>query len=470
MSGNLLFTDYYEYTVGRANQDVKKNPIVTQTYFYRRHSSSQYVLAVGQHKFIEFVLELNEGTLIEEHIDWLERVSKGAMSEEFLDYLANFKFDGEIWAVPVGTPMFPNEATVNVTGSLINTQILETYLLHSMNTMSPVATEASRICHVTGKRSVAEFGARRSFNPLLTSEAAYIGGTGSTSLVKSGYEINNPLFGTMSHAFVQSRWDGKMPFWKSELQAFREYAQVYPDNTVLLVDTYHTISGTMNAIIVARELRESGHELVGIRLDSGDLAKLSKECRYLLNMAGFPNAKIFLSDGINAIKAKRLINNGAEVDGFGCGTNLVHPSPLGGVYKLVQCGDIHYMKFTNNPEKMTLPSRRQVYRKYDENGYADHDLQSLWSEDIKGGYIPLLNKIWSNGESCNNMINSFNPTDMRTYTNLKLQTLGANVLEILEPGTKPKILYPVVLSCGLEKVRNELVGRYNYEFDVKEEK
>jgi len=147
MSGNILFTDYYEFTVSRINQDMKKNPIVTQSYFYRRNPLSHYVLAVGQHKFIEFVQELNEGTLMEPHIEWLERASKGAMSEEFLDYLANFKFDGEIDGVSVGTPMFPNEPIINVTGSLIDTQILETYLLHSMNTMSPVATEAARLCH-----------------------------------------------------------------------------------------------------------------------------------------------------------------------------------------------------------------------------------------------------------------------------------------------------------------------------------
>jgi len=468
MSGNILFTDYYEFTVSRINQDMKKNPIVTQSYFYRRHKSSHYVLAVGQHKFIEFVQELNEGTLMEAHIEWLERASKGAMSEEFLDYLANFKFDGEIDGVSVGTPMFPNEPVINVTGSLIDTQILETYLLHSMNTMSPVATEAARLCHIAGERSVAEFGARRSFNPMMTAEAAYIGGAGATSFVKAGFKFNIPLFGTMSHAFVQSRWDGKMPFYKSELIAFREYAKVYPDNCILLVDTYNTTSGTINAVVIARELRDDGHELVGIRLDSGDMAELSKECRKILNYAGFPAVKIFLSDGINANKAKLLLEDGAEVDGFGCGTNLVHPPPLGGVYKLVQCGDIYYMKFTDNPEKMTLPGKRQVYRKYSKEGLADHDLQALWGEEIGSDYTPLLHKLWGKDGPVS-LFTSLTVAGMREYTKQKMKQLSPSTLRILDPSVKNPTEYRVELSPELTEVRNGLIQKYRAEFEVKEE-
>ncbi len=463
MSGNILFTDYYELTVGRLNLSAKKNPAVTQSYFYRKCPYSRYILAVGVHKFIDFVQELNEGTLMEEHIDWLRRTSGGDMSEDFLDYLAKFQFKGSITGVPVGTPMFPNEPIVNVTGSLIDVQILETYLLHAMNTMSPVATEASRLRVVAGKRSVTDFGARRSYNPMWTAEAAYIGGVDATSLVKAGRELGIPYFGTMSHAYIQSRWDGKISFSDSELLAFREYAKTFPHNTVLLVDTYNTINGTLNAIIIARELRANGYELKGIRLDSGDLVELSKTCRSILDQAGFNGARIYLSDGINALKAKKMLDAGARADGFGCGTYLVHPPALGGVFKIVQCGDNSYMKFTDNPEKMTLPGRRQVYRHYDVRGQAAHDLQALWEEKIDSTkYVPLHKYLWKGSEPCYEFPSV---KEMREYVLSQMKTIKPSIKQIFDPssGSKPP-MYIVDLSPELEKIRNVLIGKYKKEF------
>ncbi len=463
MVKNILFTDYYELTVGRINLDVKKNPVVTQSYFYRKCPYSRYILAVGQHKFIDFVQELNEGTRMEEDIDWLRRTSGGDMSEDFLDYLAKFHFEGEITGVPVGTPMFPNEPIINVTGSLIDVQILETYLLHAMNTMSPVATEASRLRAIAGKRSVTDFGARRSYNPMWTAEAAYIGGADATSLVKAGRDLGIPYFGTMSHAYIQSRWDGDMSFSDSELLSFREYAKTFPHNTVLLVDTYNTINGTLNAIIIARELRANGYELKGIRLDSGNLAELSKTCRNILDQAGFHGARIYLSDGINALKAKKLLEAGARADGFGCGTHLVHPPALGGVFKIVQCGDTPYMKFTDNREKMTLPGRRQVYRHYDVRGQAAHDLQALWGEEVDlTKYVPLHKYLWKGSESC---LEFPSPKEMREYVLSQMKTIKPSIKQIFDPssGSRPP-MYIGSLSPELEKIRSMLIGKYEKEF------
>ncbi len=456
-----MFTDYYELTVGRINLDIKKNPVVTQSYFYRKCPYSRYILAVGQHKFIDFVKGLNAG--VAEGLTWLKRTSGGDMSEAFLDYLNDFQFEGTITGVPVGTPMFPNEPIVNVTGSLIDVQILETYLLHVMNTMSPVATEASRLRTIAGKRSVTDFGARRSYNPMLTAEAAYIGGVDATSLVEAGYRLDIPYFGTMSHAYVQSRWDGEMPFSESELLAFREYAQTFPHNTILLVDTYNTINGTLNAIIIARELRANGYELKGIRLDSGDLGELSKTCRSILDQAGFHGARIYLSDGINALKAKKLLEAGARADGFGCGTYLVHPPALGGVFKIVQCENTPYMKFTDNREKMTLPGRRQVYRHYDVRGQAAHDLQALWGEEVDlSKYVPLHVNLWEGKEPCYVFPS---PKEMRGYALSQMKTIKPSIKQIFNPasGSRPPI-YIVDLSPGLEELRAELIGRYETEF------
>lgn len=465
MNENLFFVDYYEYTVGEVNQDFNYNPIVTQSYFYRKCPYSKFIIPVGQHRFIEHIERLNDGTLTEQNIAWLRKKSKGGLSEEFLEHLYNFKFKGEITAVPTGLPMFPNEPIVNVTDTLIDTQILETYLLHDMNTMSPVATKAARIKYAIGPRSLAEFGARRSANPMMTAEAAFIGGAGVTSLVEASRVYGMDFFGTMSHAYVQSRWDGVMSFSDSELLAYRQYAKRHPDNSVFLVDTYDTIQGTKNAIIVALEMRAAGHELVGIRLDSGDMAALSQICRVLLDAAGFPNVKIFLSDGIDDLKAWRLITSGADVDGFGCGTNLVHPPPLGGVYKLVQIGDIHYMKFTDNPAKRTLPGRRQVYRKYSKRGFAMMDLQALWDEDVPEEYVPLHKTIWDK----NGAVEFPDIVTMQKQTLQGMATLSSLDKAIYEPKTKLGTPYCVLLSPELTRVRDELVGRYMSEYG-KEEK
>ena len=461
---NLLFVDYYEFTSGRVNLDFKRNNEITESFFFRRNLKGyQYLLAVGQHHLIDFIMEMNEGQLPERLIKWLEDTGGGDLNEEFLDYLADFNFDGEVTGVDVGTPVFPNEPVINVTGKSIDVQLIETYLLHAMNTQSPVATTASMLRAISGKRSVVDFGARRSFNPMLTAEAAIIGGADATSLVQAAQEYGLDYVGTMPHKFIQERWDGQMTFSASELIAFREYAETYPHNTVLLVDTYNTMNGILNAIIVARELRQKGFELKGIRLDSGDLLELSKMARALLNAAGFHNVRIYVSDNIDPWKIRDLLAKGAPIDGFGVGTRLVHPhEALGGVYKLVQAGDIPYMKFTDNPKKMTLPYKRNIWRKYDVRGFAVNDMQTLWNEQPEEEGYTSLHHIFVAGGT-------------QVYTFPSVKVMKKNVLSHLR--TMKPILkrtfgttnmqpapYRVELSKGVEAGKKELISRYETEF------
>jgi len=461
---NLLFVDYYELTSGRVNLDFNRNAEMTETYFFRRPLKGyQYILAVGQHHLIDFIMEMNEGTLTDELVSWLEKTGGGDLNEQFLDYLAKFKFNGTVTGVKVGTPMFSGESIINVTGRSIDVQILETYLLHVMNTQSPVATTASLLRSVAGKRSVADFGARRSFNPMLTAEAAIIGGADATSLVQAGKEFGVPYVGTIPHKFIQERWDGEMSFSDSELLAFREYAKVYPHNTVLLVDTYNTMNGILNAIIVGRELRKDGYELKGIRLDSGDLGALAKEARRMLNAVGLGSTRIYVSDNIDPWKAKKMLDEGAPIDGFGVGTRLVHPhEALGGIYKMVQAGKVPYMKFTDNPKKMTLPGKRNVWRSYDSRGMYHHDVQALYNEDLSGdGFEPLHSTLFSYGQ----------PTLFPSVMEMKQYVLAE--LKKMRPVLKRTwnirtnvlpVPYRVEMSPKLEATRAELIARYEAEF------
>lgn len=464
MKSNILFTDYYEFTSGRVNLDFKRNPVITESYFFRKPLKGyQFMLAVGQHHLTNFIADLNEGTMTEHMIEWLEKTGGGDLNQDFLDYLANFDFDGSVTAPDLGTPMFPHEAVVNITGRSIDVQILETYLLHIMNTQSPVATTAALLRNVAGKRSVVDFGARRSFNPMLTAEAAIIGGADATSLVQAGYKFDVPYVGTMPHKFIQERWDGEMSFSESELLAFREYAHIYPHNSVLLVDTYNTMNGILNAIIVARELRQGGYALKGIRLDSGDLTKLSKDARHMFNAAGFPSVRIYVSDRIDPQSAHKLLEAGAAIDGFGVGTRLVHPGEaLGGVYKMVQAGDIYYMKFTDNPKKMTIPARRNVWRFYDQRGMYSYDTQSLWDEIIEGG--EPLHKDWMD-KGCIHIDRIVDTKSVATYVAKELKRMKPILRRARIGNTNLQPApYRVEMSKDLENVRKDLITKYEAEF------
>jgi nicotinate phosphoribosyltransferase len=310
---------------------------------------------------------------------------------EFLEYLNDFSFSGNIHSVKEGEIIFPYEPVLRVDGNIIECQLIESLLLNILNFESLIATKAFRIKLVSGNNIFSDFGLRRAqgFGAIHASRAACIGGATSTSNVLAGKLFGIPVSGTQAHSWIQS--------FDSELEAFREYAKVHPENSILLVDSYDTLkSGVPNAIIVAKEMEARGQQLSGIRLDSGHLAYLSKKARKMLDNAGLQKVKIIASNQLNEHVIKTLLQDQfAAIDAFGIGTELVtgkSDAALDGVYKLVEIDGQPKMKFSENIEKNTLPSKKQLYRFFDENGKFYRDAISHENEnpnEINTIYHPL---------------------------------------------------------------------------------
>ena len=286
-------------------------------------------------------------------------------TEEFLNHLKEFKFDGDIHAVPEGTPVFPNEPILRITGKRGQVQLVESLILNTINPQTLIASKASRIVNVANPSSVVDFGLRRAQGKsaaLRGARAAYIGGAVATSNVLAGKNYDIPIRGTHAHSFVMS--------YPTELEAFRAYARHFPDSCVLLVDTYSVHQGILNAITVGKELQKDGHNLVGIRLDSGDLISLSKWARLKLNTAGLNQAKIFASNDLNEYKIKDIQLFEGAIDVFGVGTEMITAKPqaaLSGVYKLVQ--DPFGPRMKKSPQKKSYPGIKNVVRKINGDKY-----------------------------------------------------------------------------------------------------
>ncbi len=362
------YTDYYELTMAQGyfleGMGAKQG---TFDYFFRKIPfKGGYVIFAGLKELLEalenFSFQNSE----------LRYLKKEGFHQDFLDFLSGFKFGGSIYSAQEGDVVFPNVPLVRVEGNLIETQLIETLLLNILNFQSLIATKAARMRTAAGEKSMLiDFGLRRSqgLGGVHASRAAFIGGFNGTSNVYSAQEFNIPVTGTMGHSWVQSFGD--------ELASFRAYARHFPDSTVLLVDTYNTLeSGIPNAITVAKELRKKGHELQGIRLDSGDLAYFSKKSRSMLDDAGFPDVKIAVSNQLDERVIASLRNQNSPIDIFGVGTRLVtgDTSPaLDGVYKLSSSDKKPKLKVSENIEKITLPGIKAVRRYLNNDGsyYAD---------------------------------------------------------------------------------------------------
>lgn len=480
----FLFVDYYELTSGKCNFDHGINSTITETYFFRdipKHLGS-YIIAAGLEQFISYIEILNRG-LSRKHREWLEKAAGRDLSKDFLDYLENFRFKGDIYAVPEGTPVFPNEPVINVTGPSIDVQLFETYLLNIMNFESLIATKVSRIVYAAkGKsviyspRTVVDFGARRAHGrdaAVLGARAAYIGGADGTSLVVAAMKWNIPFVGTIPHKFIEERYRGKGSFKEIELSAFREYAESFPHNTILLVDTYETVEGIKNAIKVGLEMKEKGFKLAGIRLDSGDPVELSKIARKMFDDAGLKDVKIFASDRLDEFVIEDALSKGAPIDGFGVGTKLITGanynsitkeggvSALDGIFKLAETSDeagkmIPSTKFTSSMGKATLPGKKQVWRRI-ENGKYVEDIITLWDEEIEGAR-PLLIPVMIKGE----IVYDFpDVKEIRKYCMEQLSALPEKYRMLR--GGEP---YPVKISENLGKLRDELFEKYHAEYCV----
>ncbi len=384
MRNLTLLTDLYQLTMGYGfYQNGKHEEMVTFDLFFRRKELITYSIAAGLEQAMEYLLNWH---FEEEDIAYLRGLN--LFGEDFLEYLKNMRFTGDVYAVREGEPVFPGEPILTVKAPLIQAQFAETALLNIINHQTLIATKSSKITRATGgKGAVMEFGLRRAQGPdagIYGARAAIIGGCSSTSNLITGQMFSVPVAGTMAHSFVMD--------YPTEYEAFRAYAKAYPDNCMLLVDTYDTLrSGVPNAIKVFEELKAEGHRPKGIRLDSGDLAYLSKKARIMLDEAGFPDAMICVSGDLDEKLINSLLQQGAKIDSWGIGTKLITSEDLpslGGVYKLSSVIDENgkvtpKIKLSDNHAKITNPGFKSLYRLYDrETGMAIADLITLKDEVV----------------------------------------------------------------------------------------
>ncbi len=379
-----LLTDFYELTMSKGYLDNGMADTVAyfDLFFRQVPQEGGFAIMAGVEQMIEYLKDLK---FTEEDLAYL--VSQDVFNEPFIEFLRQFKFTCDVWAIPEGTPIFPNEPIVKVRGPIIQAQMIETMLLVTINHQCLIATKTARIVRAAKGRPVLEFGARRAQGydaAVLGARAAYIAGVSGTSCSLSGMHFNIPVLGTMAHSWIQA--------FPDEFSAFAAYARSFPTDTVLLVDTYNTLhSGIPNAIRTAREVLEPlGHRLKGIRIDSGDLAYLTVKAREMLDQAGLADCKITVSNALDEYIIRDLIMQGAAVDSFGVGERLItsRAEPVfGGVYKLAAIEDqgkvVPRMKFSENATKITNPGNKAVWRFYDKSsGKAIADVISLASETI----------------------------------------------------------------------------------------
>lgn len=376
-----LLTDLYQLTM--MNGYYLKNrheQVAVFDLFFRQNKLITYSLASGLEQVVDYVMNMTFG---KDEIDYLS--SLNLFDKGFLDYLSNMKFTGDIYAVPEGTMVFPGEPILTVRAPIIQAQLIETAILNMFNHQTLIASKSAKVCNAAKGDNVLEFGLRRAQGPdagVYGARAAIIGGCTSTSNVLAGQMFDVKVAGTHAHSWVMN--------FPSEYEAFMAYAQIYPNSALLLVDTYNTLkSGVPNAIKVFNELKKQGHKPLGIRLDSGDLAYLSKKARIMLDEAGYPDAIICASGDLDEHSIASLKNQGAKINLWGVGTKLITSADmpaLGGVYKLSAIVEedgtlTPKIKLSDNSAKITNPGFKTVYRVY-VNGKAEADLIALRSEKI----------------------------------------------------------------------------------------
>lgn len=479
MSNKTLMTDFYELTMAQTyfNEEKKDEQVYFDIFFRKNPFNGGYTISGGLDETINYINNLHFG---EEEINYLRKLEK--FSEEFLNYLSTLKFTGDIYAVPDGTVVFPNEPVLTVKADIVTAQILETALLANFNHNSLVTTSAKRITNEAKNIPVMEFGARRARgidSAIEASKCAYIGGCIGTSNTYAGMKYDIPVMGTMAHSLVTES--------KDEYDAFLKYAKSNPDNCVFLVDTYDTLrSGIFNAIRVANKyLTPNGYQLKGIRIDSGDLAYLSKEARKMLDKAGYQDAGICLSNGLDEYTIRDLINQGAKIDSIGVGDNIAASKErVGGVYKLVaveENGEVKpRIKMSNDSVKTINPGNKKVYRFYaKDTGYALGDVITLYEEEISKDCYTLVHSVetWKKTKLENYNVRSllipiFKNGDLvyqdpslqekKEYCEKEFETLYPEITRIDRPHE-----YYVDLSDKLRNLKQELISFHQQEVEEK---
>jgi len=468
-----MLCDFYEFTManGYMKAGYKDRIVYFDVFFRDVPDKGGFAIAAGLDQLIDYILNLH---FTDEDIEYLR--GKGLFDEDFLNYLRNFRFTGDIWAIPEGTPIFPREPVLTVRAPAIEAQLIETYTLLAINHQSLIATKASRIVRAAKGRAVLEFGSRRAQGAdgaVLGARAAYIGGCKGTACTISEELFGVPATGTMAHAWVQ--------MFDTEYDAFRTYCENYPHNATLLVDTYNTLkSGVPNAIRAFNEvLRPQGITKCGIRLDSGDMAYLTRKARKMLDDAGWPECKISISNSLDEYIIQDLMLQNADIDAFGVGERMItaRSEPVfGGVYKLTAVEDeegkiIPKIKVSENVDKITNPHFKKIYRLYDnETGKALADYLCIHDEvvdDSKPLEIFDARATWKRKELTNYTARNLQepvfvkgelvykrPTlqEIQDYCKEQLETLWEEVKRFDNPHT-----YYVDLSHNLWELKQRLL-------------
>ena len=471
-----MLADFYEFTManGYFMNDYSEKICYFDLYFRSVPDDGGFAIMAGTEQVVEY---LNNLKFDDEDIEYLR--SKKLFDEKFLAYLRNFKFECDVWAMPEGTPVFPNEPLVIVRGPAIQAQLVETMLLLLVNHQTLIATKTNRIVRAADGRAVMEFGSRRAHgasSAILGARAAYIAGCVGTANTLSDELYSIPALGTMAHSWVQ--------MFPTEYDAFRAYAEVYPSSCTLLIDTYNVLkSGLPNAIKVFKEVVVAkGFRPKGVRIDSGDITYLTKKIRKELDKEGFTDCAIVVSNSLDEYIIRDTLSNGAQINSFGVGERLITARSwpvFGGVYKLVgveEDGKITpKIKISENAAKITTPDFKQVYRLYDnETGKAIADVMTLHDEEIDDTkpYVifdpihtwkkktvtnftarKLLVKIFEKGEQVAKLPEL---SEIREYCKEQVETIWDEVKRFENPHT-----YYVDLSLKLWKVKNDLLELYS---------
>lgn len=484
----LLLTDYYEFSMANGyflQKDIAEKQVIFDYFFRKNPYNGGYAIVAGVERFLDILTNFK---FEPDHIEYLKNYP---LSPDFLEYLAKMKLKLNIYGFQEGSVVFANEPIIEIEGPLIQCQLIETFLLNSLNYATLVATKANRMWLASGKQSILEFGARRAQGPMGANIATYaslVGGCSGTSNVLAAKNLGIKASGTLSHSWIMS--------FPTEFEAFMTYADIYPDNTILLVDTYDTItSGLPNAIKVGKELRKKGYDLKGIRLDSGDLVKLSNDARKMLDEEGFFNTKILISNDVDEYFIEDFKKHGGKCDIWGIGTRLVtaYDEPaLTGVYKLAEIDKMPKVKVSNSLEKITLPSKKKVVRFYDIKADAssiltkkmvgdvifnDSEIKikkdglitgkmtyntklfNLHSDELDkvenieySGYESTLKLLFHNGKRVKPKLNW---QDAQKNMELSIEQLGQEHKRLVNPDQ-----YPILISENLSKLRTETIKKY----------
>ncbi len=471
-----MLTDFYEITManGYFKEGMRDKIAYFDMYFRQAPDEAGFAIMAGVEQLIDYLKNLK---FDENDIEYLR--SKNMFDENFLDYLKNFKFCCDVWAIPEGTPIFPNEPIVTVRGPLVQAQFLETMILLTVNHQSLIATKSNRIVRAAGDIPVMEFGSRRAQGydgAIYGARAAYIGGVAGTACTISDQLFGVPALGTMAHSWVQA--------FDSEYEAFAAYAKAYPQNCTLLIDTYNVLkSGLPNAIKVFDEiLKPMGITKCGVRIDSGDITYLTKKCRKILDEAGWESAQIVVSNSLDEYIIRDILQQGAKIDSFGVGERLITSKSepvFGGVYKMVaveENGEIlPKIKISENVIKITTPYFKKVYRLYsretgmaiadvlttrdeiidDSKPYEIFDPRNTWKRKIVTGFTAkeLQIPIFVNGEC---VYESPSLKEIKSYCKEQLLTIWDEVKRFENPHE-----YYVDMSQKLWNIRYDLLAAHN---------